>query len=63
MSLTTEELRKQVKAELCEALKFTGRAANLLRHDDPDGAATKVAEVLEQVTASHIEYIDILLAR
>lgn len=60
---TPEELRKQVRVELSEALKFTGRAANLLRHEDWDRGATKAAEALEQITGSMTEHIDNLLSR
>lgn len=67
MSLTTEKLRKlrkQVKVELCEGLKSTGRAANLLRHDIGEySEVTKTADALERVTASVTEHIDSLLAR
>lgn len=58
-----EKLRKQVLTELGQALKFTGRAANLLRHGTGHPRAVKAAEGLEQVTASIIEHIDSLFTR
>lgn len=70
MNLEKEELRKSVETELCEALKYAGRAANLLRHVDKnyytgDKArdALGTADALARIVASTTEYIDYLLSR
>ena len=69
MDLSKKELRREVKGELCEALRFCGRAANLLRHahfeikiQDKETDALATAEALERVMASTIESIDRLLS-
>jgi len=69
MDLSKKELRREVKGELCEALRFCGRAANLLRHadfevkiQDKETEALATAEALERVMASTIESIDRLLS-
>lgn len=65
---TEYKLQQQVWAELGQAVKFIGRAANLLRHEDSkDDAsifeATKALEALEQVTANVTEHVDNMLAK
>ena len=68
MSLSKEELRKEVGSEFCEALRFTGRAANLLRHarenyqmPDRTKEALDTADALAQIVASTTDYINNLL--
>jgi len=69
MSLSKEELRKEVRTELCEALRFAGRAANLLRQatkeDCPmpikETLALDTADALARIVASISDYINDLL--
>ena len=70
MSLSKEELRKEVGNEFCEALRYTERAANLLRHakenyyaEEKMQNAIKTAEALERIVANTSELIDIFLSR
>jgi len=69
MALSKKYLRKEVRTELGEALRFSGRAANLLRHaycevkiEAKEREALATAEALEKVMASTIESIDRLLS-
>ena len=69
MDLSKKELRREVKGELCEALRFCGRAANLLRHAcceaklrDKEMEVLETAEALERIMASTAESIDRLLS-
>jgi len=74
MALSKKELRREVRGELCEALRFCGRAANLLSQAKKDChwkegttkymllEVVKTAEALEQIVASTTKYIHHLLS-
>jgi len=70
MSLSKETLRKEIRTELCEALKFVGRAANLLRHarkdyymPDRSKEILDTIDALAQILASTSEYVNNLLSK
>jgi len=70
MSLGKKELRKSVREELSEALKYVSRASNLLRHNkqenlwtDKNYEALDTADALAQILASTSEYIDYLFSK
>ena len=69
MSLSKEELRKSVEDELCEALRYAERAANLLRRakencslQSKKGEAFQMAKGLALVVRGITEHIDHLLS-
>ena len=70
MALSKKYLRKEVRTELGEALRFCGRAANILRHafyletkiQGKEREALETAEALERIMASTAENIDRLLS-
>ena len=69
MSLSKEELRKEVGNELYEALKYVGRAANLQRHANRKSMSAKAqkaeeaTDALAQIILSTREHINFLLSK